>query len=726
MMSGVYFVARVGFRENPVMEILETLAVSFFLLLLPQGYRIATHVLGRSSSGSWLTSDAGLSLIALLALPIAGSVGSRLGFSFLPVVMIIGFILFAVTLVRWLTQRNFLTSIIFLAGSALFGLWMGFALWGTGWQSPLFEEALAGGYYLCKDILVTSSITGILRTYGVPSTGLDGIPYCWYHWGAYWFFALISEMENIRVVRFMQLGYPVIFLPFLVSRFLEFGVHAREFLHPGEPSRDLTRDGVFWLVFALGWVGFIPLEVAKKMHMGSSLILYSESYAVGTACSFLVLSLVIGLLRRGAHRTAEGLSLGDHCLICLLPLMCAGIGVIKVSQMFLLALAFGYPFLRLKAWKLKTPALALAGGILLLPVIVKLTSPGGAGGAYGYIYPMVFFISLVPLAWKPFFFLLFYFWPWVYVITRLYAERVATIADAKNAVLQGRLIPVEVMVVLCIVGSAPAFLLPIGGGSGVFFMEFQCWLALSLILADRNGLRDIARDLCGMQEVAQGWGNMRLRKVFALIVVACLMGSTAANALGDVWRMVYQNLSIRSALLHPDEIGGPVDALQNQWYQTVVSALKKRSVPALKQFVSEDLRPLVSSVQDGLEHARGYPIIAAFRELDVLPKAQKRTALIYITRSNRVYWDMSSMCEAVPLITPTLTGMAMIDGLPDPDCKTYLGHFDMYPPRKSTIEDLDRTEGALCDAVRAKGFSAAVLVRADATNKVVVDRRNCP
>lgn len=725
-MSVVYFVARTGFRDNPPIEVLSTLSVSFFLLLLPQGYRIGSRMLGRSTGGSWLSSDAGLSLIALLALPIAGIAGSRLGVNVLPAVMLMGFIFFAATLVHWLAKGSFGRSVLFLAWAVLFGLWLGFAVWGTGWQSPLFEEALAGGYYLCKDILVTSGITGILRTYGVPSTGLDGIPYCWYHWGAYWFFAWISEMEKIRVIRFMQLGFPVIFLPFLVSRFLEFGIHAREVLSPSDRPGDLRRDGVFWLVFAFGWIGFIPLEVAQKIPLGTDIILYSESYVVGAACSFLVLSLTLGVMRRAAQRPDRSLSVGDHCLLCLLPLMCAGIGVIKISQMFLLVLLYGYLFLRLKGWKFITPLLSLVACVVLLPVVVKLTSPGGAAGGYGYLYPMAFFVSLVPLAWKPFFFLLFYFWPWVYLISYFYWQRTTTIAEAKNALLGGKLIPVELMVVLCIVGSAPAFILPIGGGSGFFFMDFQCWLALALILGERTKLREMSCDICGVQERALGWEHLQLRKLFALLVVLCFLGSTAANGIQAVWRMVSQNVAIRTALLHPNEDDRTDRGFQERWYKSVVKGLKKRSVPDLKQFVSDELKPLISDVQDRLEQGRSYPVIAAFRELDALPVAEKRKTLIYIPRSNRVFWDMLSMCDAVPLIVPALTGTAMIDGLPDRDCKTNLGHFDMYPARGAKTQDLDQAEGMLCAAVRAKGFSSAMVVIAGKENNIKVDRRDCP
>jgi hypothetical protein len=468
VLSAVYYGARIGFRDNPPLAVLETLAVSFFLLLFPHGYRLASRARGRRAEGTWLTSDAGLSLIALMCLPLASFMGTSLGLNILPVVVVLGFVLFAGTLVSWFDQTSIGRALLFLLGAGLFGLWMSFAVWGNGYHNPLYEEALAGGYYLCKDILVTCSITSTLRTYGFPSTGLDGIPYCWYHWGAYWFFAWISELEKVRVIRFIQLGYPVIFLPFLLSRFLEFVLHARELLNADSDARDLRYDGVFWLLFLVGWIGFVPWEVSQRMVFGNNLIFYSESYGVGSACSFLVLSLGVWLLRRGRTSSAA-LTLSDHCLVCLLPLLLAGIGFIKISQMYLLVIVFGYLFLRLRAWRFKTPVVALAAGLLLLPLLVKLTSPGGAGGAYSYIYPMAVFVSLVPLAWKPFFFLLYYFWSWAFIIGRLAWERVVTIADLKEAVARRKLIPVEVVVVLCILGSAPAFILPIGGGSGFFF-----------------------------------------------------------------------------------------------------------------------------------------------------------------------------------------------------------------------------------------------------------------
>jgi hypothetical protein len=724
-LSTVHYAARLGFRENPVSEVVETLAISFVLILFPQGVRFALRMLGLPACRWWSVSDAGLSLVALFALPLASLAGSRFGVNVLPVVVCLGFVLFAVMVATWFARGSVGKNMLFLTGAGLFGLWVAFTVWGTGWHSPLFEEALAGGYYLCKDVLVTSSMTGMLRTYGVPSTGLDGVPYCWYHWGAYWFFALISEMERIRVIRFMQLGYPVIFLPFLLSRFLEFSVHCRELFAPDRQPRDLRQDGVFWLLFVLGWIGFIPLEVGQRIPLGPDVIFYSESYAIGSACSFLVLSLGIHLIRSATDRPVPSLTIGDHCLIGLFPLMFAGIGLIKISQMYLMVLAYGYLFLRLKAWRYRTPIMALVVSLVLLPVVVKFTSPGGAAGAYNYIYPLAFFVSLVPLAWKPFFFLLFYFWPWAYIITRLYWEGVATIGDMKDALFHGRLIPVETVIVLCIVGSAPAFILPIGGGSGLFFMAFQSWLALSLLLADRDRLRELAGRVCGIQEATLGWDKLQLRKVFALLVVVCLFGSAAANALHVTWRMVYQNVCIRNQLLHPEE-SEPSSSLKERWYSRVVKDSKALRFSALQQFVSEEVLPLVTTVQDRLEHARGYPVIAVFRELDAISPKEKRRSLIFMPRSNRVYWDLLPMCEAVPLIVPALTGMAMIDGLPDPDCRTYLGHFDMYKRKPGNIDHVDRSARTLCADVGSHGFHAVIVVDPDKDNRLIAERSDCP
>ncbi len=726
VLAGVYYAARLGFRENSFILVLQTLSLSFFLIFFPSFCRVMRRFLLGNRPSTWIGSDAALSLAGLLILPLAGIVGLDGGMNLLPVLVTLGLLMCVAVFLVWLLSGGLGRSLVFMLCAGFFGTWVAGAVWGSGYQNPLYEEALAGGYYLCKDILVVSSMTSMLRTFNFPSIGVDGLAYCWYHWGAYWFFAQLSDLLRIGSVKFGQLGFPVIFIPFLLSRFLEFAVHAGESFSDRKDLPDLRADVPFWLLVFIGWIGFIPTEVATKMRFGENIIFFSESYAVATALSFVSLSLSLWLLDR--FRFAQrSLTVSDRCLILLMPLLIAGVGLTKISLMYILVVVYGYLFLRLGLWRYKTLTVSVAVSMLALPVMVMLTSPAGAGGGYRGVYPLVFFISNIPFAWKPFFFILYYFWSWVFIILRLGASRVVTLSNLRDAIRNKTVVDVEVIVVTCVVGGAPAYILPIGGASGLFFMDFQWWLALGLILAYRKKLRKIWSVVQDLFTTAKSnLGAIRLDQVCILFLGVCMAASVFANGSLAVWRMAYLNLSVRNALVHPESLSESPQALQKGFYTRFVRDLKGRNVAGLKSFVNTELRPLVSSAQESLEKAKGYAVIRTLHQLDHMPISEKRHTLLFVPRSNTQYWDLVPSCEAVSFLGPSIAGMAMLDGLPGPGCKFILGQFSVYPPRTAQGALVAQDETSLCVAAREKGFSRVIVLNSDAQAGVRAKRISCP
>ena len=93
---------------------------------------------------------------------------------------------------------------------------------------------------------------------------------------------------------------------------------------------------------------------------------------------------------------------------------------------------------------------------------------------------------------------------------------------------------------------------------------------------------------------------------------------------------------------------------------------------------------------------------------------------MYIPKTNRAYWDFFSvpaappLRKAVPFVAPAVTGVAMIDGLPDPDPEvawTAYGYEAYALPRKPQVRssfELSRDD-VLRKAQRA-GFARVIVV----------------
>ena len=730
-LAGVYYFLRSGFSDNSIVPVMEVLGLALFVLLLPAGFHLASNSFRSDPESTWLSSDSAISLLGLTLGVLAGLLRAAAGINLLPLFVFLGFALFVFVFSAWIRRGRPAANIFFLIGSILFSVWVAAAVYGSGYQNPLFEEAVTAGFYLCKDVLLTSAISNILKTYNFPSTGLDGLPYCFYHWGSYWIFAQMSNLLKMSSLKFSQLAYPIIFVPFLLSRILVFSIDVRERLVSRVPSRNLRGDWLFWILFVTVYIGFVPGEAAAKLALGSAISFISESYAVGLGLTFAVLSLTVNLVRSDDTRP-RGLSIRDHALSLILPLLVVLIGFVKISLMYLVLIILGYLFLRLRLWKYKTPVFSLLVGLVALPVVTKLTTTS-MGAGFDYIYPFAFFISNVSFAWKPFFFIFYYFWSWVFIGCKLYCEKVATVSDLKKAIRDRRIVDVEIVVVTCLAGAAPGFILPIGGGSASYFSDFQTWLSLGLLLANLDAFRDSLRarhaeagkpgaSIHGRFNV----GGIKLTHLLAMFVGLCLFGSVLTNGARAVWRMAYLNLTIRCAVVDPAAGSSSWGFSEDEIYKRVVRLVKGRDVGGAKRLAGE-LAPFYTKAGMNLENAKNVKLMETLHKLAALPVSEKRQTAIFIPQSNEVYWNAYPLCEAVPLIVPAITGMAMIDGMPPDNCKIiYTNHYAVYQLR--TGEQTQRADDSvgLCAYAHSKGFSKVIVVENDDSGNPKFDRVECP
>ena len=80
----------------------------------------------------------------------------------------------------------------------------------------------------------------------------------------------------------------------------------------------------------------------------------------------------------------------------------------------------------------------------------------------------------------------------------------------------------------------------------------------------------------------------------------------------------------------------------------------------------------------------------------------------------------------IPLVVPALSGIAMIDGLPDQDCKVELNFgYYAYKEKLRTRPRHLLTEDELCPLIRAMEFRELLILRSNDSNMVSVHRRNC-
>jgi hypothetical protein len=481
----LYYFAKID-SDRYFLSILKTLLSSFFLLLFPQGYRLLAAELNLQNQQkySWLTSDAFLSLLALIILTLSGSLVITFNLNFLPILATIGLALAILAYPIFFQKTKFLTAIIFLFFSIVLGGWFATTLLSHEWRSPLSEEILAMGKLpFSKDQLFHASVANSIATYGIPSTALDGTPYLSYHFASHWIFARLSNLINLTILQFYQLGYTVIIVPFLLKSILSCSLEIWQYFNSKVKTINLRSNIIYWAIFAIAYINIIPAKLiqdtlpAWKMPPQS---LQSESHVLSLAFLFILLSLTLHFCRENFNDFKNLDKIDIVFIVSIFPLLFGLICLTKISTGLLALVTIVYLFVRLKLYHNK---IFIVGAIVLLSlfvIIYKFTASG-----HSTQFKILGFLGdYVGKGWQPFFLLFHLFWSWLFIILKLQATNIKTLVDLKQAYLSRQTIDVELVFIFALVGILPGTILDIADGSAFFFSEVQTWVALGFILGN--------------------------------------------------------------------------------------------------------------------------------------------------------------------------------------------------------------------------------------------------
>jgi hypothetical protein len=587
----------------------------------------------------------------------------------------------------------------------LMGLYAAGSIWGGGFENPLFVANLCNGYAHI-DTLFHATLANMLRTYGTCSTGLDGLPHVLYHFGSHWVFARFSNLLDLPVIDFYNLAYPVIFAPFVIFSLLTFAVSIAEtWRGPGRPPENSRSESdrptkaaktsvpqsfndpldagfrepglLFWFVVAAGVIGVLPLGSGIEPVARAAPIFASESYGLAIAVALLGIAAISALSRDIA--TAPQMRSIDVLLgflfFCTLP---AVVGLLKISVMMLLSAAAAWFFIRLRLYRCKVTAPSFVIGLGVLYCGFLFTYNPEYGQLAGFA-PFSALKALVGFTWWSYYWLFCYAWTLVFVVLRLREEGARTIGEIWSAFRERRLLDVELVLIVAVLGSVPEILLRDYSSTHYFAIDQQ-WFALGLTLAVvlrpvRSGARRpetrVVESLparaqsrtSGTRPIASWLSEVRTPHLLAVIVGLFAVGTFALNTdalLSGVAAVVKGSLGLAPAAT------GPLEAAWAGDFPQARQILDRRVVAVEEQLATDK------------------NVIALLRGLDRLPLEEKRRSLLYIPKTNRQFWDLLHTAYSPkdgPFVAPALSGIAMLDGLYDrPEGDVWSGYgYQHYP-----------------------------------------------
>jgi hypothetical protein len=690
VIAALYYAGRIGF-ENPAGPIAIALGIALFIgatpfiawWLLPRGHYDEQEL--------WWRSQPSFTLLAIAVSALAGMLVPLAGVNLAWIIAGIGYLSALVTLGIWMSRGKLLLNILFVAGAAIFAVWACGVAWSTRYKTPVFWETLEYRADVHHDPLYYVSMANNMRTYGVPSTGLDGVPYTPYHYGSAWLNSQWAYLAGTDVLAFYSLGPSVIVIPLFFCAILLLAVEAKKgwsAAHP-EMGRPLRTDYAAWLVFLAVSVGVIPSSGLDALGIWNRHALISESYVIGLPVFLLIMSTAVlyWRTRKSTHRRSDLLF-----LLLFAPVMLVVAGFLKVSTMLLLLAAGLVVGLLGRLFRDRVFALAALLCFVASLITYKLVSVAAQNQG---IVPFAYMRAQINAAWWPYFLLAHLFWSWVYIYFRLREEGVHTVGDVREAALHGRITDVVVVAMVAISGWAAGEVLDIHGGSAIYFSDVQRWLSLSLLMA--SAWRWLARRRAEELSVSPSYatlGGVRISRVWAALLIIPISISLILNIIRMPATAARANVALRRAFYAEAGVTGPVG-------------------------VRGLANPQLLSI--GLRRSPDYALISTLRSFDRLNPDVKRHTVVFIPQSDTAFWRIWSepeRCSFVPLIVPATSGLALIDGMPPVDCDLTVQYgMTKYKRRTVPQQPADVTPYALCRKANDKGFSSVlVLSQADSTH----------
>ncbi len=693
-LAAVYFVLRIGFA-NPVRAVAVTLGLALFVICIPSA--LSEWLNRRHDTPKWWLSQSILGLLCIALSALAGAIAYPTHVNLGVPIAITGAASFVVVLTRWIRVSRAISLLVVAGLLVLFTAWVAGIAWGTRYKTPLFWEQLSDRANVHHDPLYYASMANSMRAYGVPSTGLDGVPYTPYHYGSAWLNSQWADLAGVDVLTFYSLGPTVLMAPVFFAALLLFAGEAkaawrkqRPYEEPASISKPIQEDWVAWLAFIGATIGFIPSTALDALAVWNRHLLISESYLTGL-CVFVLSAGLSVVWWFGRKENAKGNAL---FMLLIVPFLLVSLGFLKVSLMLLALAALLWTILRTGLLRTR---IFLTGSILALAVSAVTFKLVSVAAQNQGIVPFNFMRHYADGRWWPYFILGHLFWSLLYIALRVREEKLPTLSDLVAALRAGRLFDAEIVAVVAVCGFIPGELIDIHGGSAVYFSDVQRWVAAPLVMAVA------ARWIWRLSRVDRrsGLASIRLSTV-AVVLIAIPVGTTILfNAGRAVRGAELMNVGLRKAFYSYAGVEAP-------------GAAHARDPHVLAA---------------GLQKAPDYGMISALRALDAEPRELKRKTLLFVPQSDSAFWNIFSepeRCSFAPMVGPATSGLALLDGMPPASCdRTDQYGLTAYARRTKpqTLEDL--TSAALCAKARKRGFRRVIVLEPAGNGRYTTPAIDC-
>lgn len=552
----------------------------------------------------------------------------------------INFILFTKTINRYDAISLFFVLIL--------SIWICIKVWEGDFTHPLLLEVMPFDNRLHLDTWFHISIAQMIKTYQIPSTGLNGIPFIPYHFGSHLIFACLSKTLNIHMFSFYQLAFPVIFIILFIKVVMGLPITW------AERHSDTYQIGFwFWLVLTFSLIGIFPNGILQDATSNWNTFAISESYSVSLIFLFFIFHILI------SYFPLQKESNNFKIIICIIGLfMIFMIGLSKISTLFMLNVVLSFLVIRLQLYHQKS--------IVYLFSIIALLSIGCLvitmdQYSFSTLEPFHFFKNYVKLDSLSFV-VVYFFWSILLILTLLILLKFENSLESKffYRVLIGTVL------VICIIGFIPGALLNINGGSAAYFMDIHLWFSVGFILIILPRFINLSKTLLG--------SLAKTTQKVVIILGTCLVLYVGLISFKNF--RYYAKLFIRNTYITYNWIGGNHIGDDTFVQKVKISVLLR------------DWKNLRTKMDSNLKQSPDYKALRRLYLMDTLSLDEKSKTILVVRDVSQI--SKKYPCSIYPFLIPALTGRALKDGYIYEQCESKNYSYEYYKIKALQYDKLER------------------------------------
>ena len=452
------FLSRLGFDNNGLL-IIKSILISLFVIFSP--HILKTWLIKRTND-QWYISKAFLLLLCLTVLVLAGRFSLAVNIDISYFFLLLGATVFLATLITYNKEVDVRIKFMIYPLFLLFAVFVTSAYSEGFYYHPLMKEKIITGAWAHREAIWHANIAEMLKTYGVSSTGTDGLVPLYYHTFSHFMYGSISGLLRINSMTFYSIVVPILFIPLFFLNFVWCVKEVRKYFKEKFNFNMVDESDIrYWLAM---------IVIFSIQHRLGSL---ATSHGTAQLLTFILIAIVFSAINKYQVRKKSIVTTSDMFLILLILLCYLCISFSKLSFLYLIGVSYGYLFIRFKFYKTLLHSLIILGfGLVAIYMYIYFVVPFQGGVStinYSTDIGLFSYYKGEVLGY------LFYIYPsLVYIIFKIYCLKIRSFSVFIKNIKESNLIDIELLLILMVASFIPPY---------PWFIQMQMYIAYILLLS---------------------------------------------------------------------------------------------------------------------------------------------------------------------------------------------------------------------------------------------------